>query len=276
MDPACSNKGLFFWNLSVTVLFGGMPMTALDKDQGHESASRRVWWFEGFWEEFRLTAPVAPYADYGAAPFRNLGLLSKEVKGRKIRFTPEHGPNSLFVSDPQRGDGRDFDDLGPMTMGAILVSGAMLDLLARFDLGDTQVLELPMYEGLGTPLSESSGLEEPDFSRPVPGRWGLLHVRARKSAVLEEKCVGVGHSVEAPWLDIQLLSVPSRSKKTVIALDAEATCAGVDLWFDERMTQVPFISDRLRWAIQDAGLRVPVMKWLKEAKLYTTPIAEDR
>jgi hypothetical protein len=244
-------------------------MTALDKDQVSEGSSRRVWWFEGFWEEFRLTAPVSPYADYGEAPFRNLGLLSKEVKGRKIRFTPEHGPNSLFVSDPQRGDGRDFDDLGPMTMGAILVSGAMIDLLARFDLGDTQVLELPMYEGLGTPLSESSGLKEPDFSRPVPGRWGLLHVRARKSAVLEEKCVGIDFLVEEPWLEHPQTKaqVPFRSKKTVIALDAEAACAGVDLWFDERITRVPFISDRLRLAIQDAGLRVPVMKWLKEAKI---------
>lgn len=98
-------------------------MTALDKDQGSEGSSRRMWRFDGLWEKTRLTAPVSPYADHGEAPFRNLGLLNREVRERKIRSTPERGLNSLFVSKPQRGDGRDFDDLGPMTMGAILVSG---------------------------------------------------------------------------------------------------------------------------------------------------------
>ncbi len=232
----------------------------------------RVWWFEGFWEEMPNYAPVEPYADYGEEPYRNLGHLSKEVRNREVEFTAEHGPHCLFVSSPQWGDNRVFDDLCPIAMSGILVSGAMIDLLGQFNLGETQILELPLYEGLGKPLSQSSGLKEPDLSRPVPGRWGLLHVRARKDTVIEEHCKNINHSVEAPWLEIQLLSVSSRSKKTVIALNADAACRGPDLWFDTRITRVPFISDRLRLAIEEAGLRVPTMKWLKEAELH---VADD-
>lgn len=227
----------------------------------------RVWWFEGFWEEMKCYAPVAPYADYGEEPFRNLGMLSKEIRQRVVEFTPEHGPNSLFVAFPQWGENRSFDDLGPMANSGILVSGSMIDLLSDFELGATQVLELPMYEGLGKPLAPSSGLEEPDLSRPVPGRWGVLHVRETKDAIIDEHCENVGPSPEAPWLDYQMLSVPYRDKKTVIALASEVACAGADLWFDKRVSMVPFISDRLRLALTASGLRVPTMKWLKEAKL---------
>jgi hypothetical protein len=209
------------------------------------STSCRVWWFEGFWEEDRCRAPVAAHADYGEEPFRNLSALGKEIRQRVVEFTPERGPTSLFVSHPQRGPNRVFDDLGPMTNSGILVSGAMIDLLSSFELGVTQLIEVPMYEGLGKPFSPSSGLKEPDLSRGVPGRWGVLHVRETKDAIIEEKCVGVNHSVEAPWLDYQMLSVPYRDKKTVIALESEVACAGADLWFDKRVSTVPFISDGL-------------------------------
>lgn len=230
--------------------------------------SCRVWWFEGFWEETRHTAPVNPYADYGEEPFRNLGMLSKKMRQREVKFTDEHGPHCLYVAQPQRGSDRDYDDLGPMRMGGILLSGRMIDLLSEFDLGATQVLELPMFEGLGEPLSPSSGVKEPDMSRPISGRWGMLHIREAKDAVIDEKCQDVGHSVEAPWLDYQMLSVSSRSSKTILALDSAIACEGADLWFDKRISMVPFISDRLRQAIEKADLRVPTMKWLKEAVLY--------
>ncbi len=234
----------------------------------------RVWWFEGFWNEMPFYAPVTPYGDFGQKPYQNLGLIAEIVQRREVRFASETELDCLFVSHPQRGDSRDFDDLCPGMARGIVVSGAMIDLLAKFDLGETQVLELPMYEGLGTLMSESSSLKEPDLSRPVPGRWGLLHVLAKKSAVIEEKCVNVGHSPEAPWLDYTMFSVPYRDKKTVIALNAEAACTGADLWFDKQISSVPFISDRLRRAIEDAGLRVPMMKWLREAELYGTPMSE--
>jgi hypothetical protein len=53
IDPACSNKGHFFLEFERDRSIGRKPMTALDKDQVSEGSSRRVWWFEGFWEEFR-------------------------------------------------------------------------------------------------------------------------------------------------------------------------------------------------------------------------------
>ncbi|MEM7642835.1 MAG: hypothetical protein AAF366_09930, partial [Pseudomonadota bacterium] len=235
-----------------------------------EDAPCRVWWFEGFWEEMPLYAPIQAYADYGHEnPVANLGQLSKELKGREVRFTSEHGPNCLYVSRPQWGDNRDFDDLSPIAPRGFLVSGKMIDLLAEFDLGDTQILELPVFEGLGTPTGEDSNLKEPDLSRPVPGRWGLLHVLATKDALYDEGCEGIDFRVRKHWLENPPLmaSVPYRSKKTILALDFEAACTGADLWFDKRISTVPFISERLRLAIEEAGLRVPTMKWLKEAKL---------
>lgn len=98
-----------------------------------------------------------------------------------------------------------------------------------------------------------------------------MHVLETKDAIIEEKCVNVGHSREASWLDYQMLYVPTRGKSTVVALNADIACQGADLWFDKRVSKVPFISVRLRRAIDDAGLRVPTMKWLKEATLYPAP-----
>jgi hypothetical protein len=154
-----------------------------------------------------------------------------------------------------------------MTMGGILVSGKMIDILQNFDLGKTQVLELPMYEGLGKQLSPSSPLEEPDLSKPIPGRWGVLHVTERKDAVVESECRNVDDGGRSPKGDIQYIGVPYRGKETQIALDARAALEGADLWFDARIRWVPFISDRLRHALQAEGLRVPTLKWLREARL---------
>jgi hypothetical protein len=58
-----------------------------------------------------------------------------------------------------------------------------------------------------------------------------------------------------------------RDKKTVLAMDKEIACNGADLWFDKRISMAPVISDRLRLAIIDPGLRVSTMKWLKEVVL---------
>ncbi|MEL7182168.1 MAG: hypothetical protein AAFY65_14155 [Pseudomonadota bacterium] len=218
----------------------------------------------------RHYAFVGAYADYGEEPFRNLGQLSKELRNREIEFTADHGPHCLFVKMPQKGDNRDYDDLGPMTSSGILVSGAMIDLLSGFDLGATQVLELPMYEARGKPRSSSDMLEEPDYDRPVPGRWGLLHVRETKNALYDAGCEGVDFELRKHWLPEPPLmaGVPFRSNKTVLALDATIACAGPDLWREERIDDIPFISDRLRLAIEQSGLSVPNTKWLKEARLH--------
>ncbi|RED10688.1 hypothetical protein [Pontivivens insulae] len=233
-----------------------------------QQAENRVWWFEGFWNEAKCQAPISAGADYGGKPVYNQGTLSQELREREIKFTKEHGLYCLFVSRPSTRADRDFDDLGPMSMTGILVSGSMIDLLRDFDLGDSQVLELPMYEGLGKQLGPSGSLKEPDLSHPVPGRWGLLHVLERKDAILEECSVGVGKGLDAPSLDYQPLYVPSRSPETVIGLNSKVSLSGPDIWLDTRLDDVHFISERLRRAILDAGLRVPMMKWLKEAPLH--------
>ncbi|RED18598.1 hypothetical protein [Pontivivens insulae] len=232
--------------------------------------SEAVWWFEGFWEEDHCRAPVAAYADTGQDPVQVIGRLSKELRQREIKFGRKAGPDCLFVSDPNRRSDREFDDLGPMTMRGILISGAMIDLFTDFELGASQVLELPMYEGLGKQLSSPSGLKQPDLTRPVPGRWGLLHVRERKNSLIDDRCSGVSFRIRKAWMENPPLmaEVPYRNSQTVIGLDATKANAGPDLWFEERIDDVPFISDCLRRAILDAGLRVPTMKWLKQARLY--------
>ncbi|MEM8824781.1 MAG: hypothetical protein AAGF30_14340 [Pseudomonadota bacterium] len=229
----------------------------------------RVWWFEGFWEEDRYRAPIVPYVASEPELKEVFQFVINAVPNRDARFTATHQPSCLFIKDSEWGDRRDFDDLGPMHSAGIFISGAMIDLLSNFDLGDTQILELPLYEGIADPRNKLLGNREPDLSRPVPGRWGLLHVLAKKAALYDEGCEGIDFRVRKHWLEHPPLmaSVPYRSKKTVLALNAEAACTGPDLWFDERIDDVPFISDRLRLAIEEAGLRVPTMKWLKEAKL---------
>ncbi|MEM9755705.1 MAG: hypothetical protein AAF914_06920 [Pseudomonadota bacterium] len=221
----------------------------------------QAWWFDGLTNDAKFIIPVGAYADYGLGWFANLGALSAEIRRRNTVFTPDHGPECLFINSSRAPRRWDFDDVCVIWSAGIMVSGAMMDLLAGFALGATQLLELPLYEG--RPATAPKVLPttlEPDPTRPVPGRWGLLNVVERKDAISLEHSVNLG----VPGISF----VPLREKATLVAVHRAIACSGVDPWYDVRDPErTLFLSGRLRDAILGAGLRVPAMKRLRRAVL---------
>lgn len=68
---------------------------------------------------------------------------------------------------------RDIPDFSKISMGILLISEAMKDLLEVFDLGQTQILELSLYDAV---RAYGHCRADPDLSKKDPRRWFLLHI----------------------------------------------------------------------------------------------------
>lgn len=117
--------------------------------------------------------------------------------------------------------------------GLIVVSGAMYDILQGFNLGATRLQQIP--------------LRQHDQRTPVEGRWYFLHIRENRNCLIAEESTGVEATRSADrW------RVNSEAK---YHLTVEPTAAAdLDLWYDSRARSVLFFSDRLKEAIERAGL----------------------
>lgn len=63
----------------------------------------------------------------------------------------------------------------------------MADVLKQHDLGTTQIIELPYVHGKDAKPEPSKVTDVvADRDRPIPGRWGILHVMARKAAFVPD------------------------------------------------------------------------------------------
>jgi hypothetical protein len=148
-----------------------------------------------------------------------------------------------------------------------MVSGAMMEFLSGFDLGDTQLMELPFYNSKdGRPAGSPFPELVPDRARPIPGRWGLLHQLARNVAFVPEHSAKFGISNRHPdGNEIWGLDTHDNIR---VAVDAANAQAGVDLWMDPYVRPFIFMSDRLRSGIMDhPDLTAPMVRDFSKAKL---------
>ncbi|MEM1351160.1 MAG: hypothetical protein AAGF27_02390 [Pseudomonadota bacterium] len=82
-------------------------------------------------------------------------------------------------------------------MGTLLISEAMKDLLEGFDLGQTQILELPLYDAV---RAYGHCRADPDLSKKDPRRWFLLHILEKRDTLIPEFSVGL-HGSNIDWAD---------------------------------------------------------------------------
>ena len=110
----------------------------------------------------------------------------------------------------------------------------------------------------------------PDRDRPIPGRWGIVHVRARKVAFLPEQSKKyrvrdkVFNFPENP--DLMTWSHGDATDHE-LALDSAVAHRGPDLWRDPQTPDNLYFSDRLKSAIEAADLYIPVLKEFVKATL---------
>ena len=170
--------------------------------------------------------------------------------------------------DPLERD--DLQELDQINTEAIRVSGRMIDLLRQFDLGETEIFELPFFEGKKDDPGKRMFTMIPDRDRPIPGRWGIVHVRARKVAFLPEQSKNFesrGRVLNYPQHPGLVKWGPGDGKHHELALDSAVAHRGPDLWRDPQTRYNLYFSDRLKTAIEAADLYIPVLKEFVTATL---------
>ncbi len=149
----------------------------------------------------------------------------------------DQAPSYLFfsLSDLKTPYKEKLPDLMVITGGLLIVSEKMPDILVQFDLGATQLFEVPLYEY--------------DQKTQRPGKWYILHIAATKNTVIPEKSENVFEKpIKGYW-------GPSAYDYDVLAVHANSA-VGEDLWGDPHFKSRLFLTDRLKVALTTADLRI--------------------
>lgn len=146
-------------------------------------------------------------------------------------------PDYIFFKYPDSKEDykAKLPDLMMIINGLLLISEKFRDLLAGFDLGTTLVHEVPLYEY--------------DQKTRRPGRWFILHITANKKTVIPELSENVKPSLSGRTWSSRI------AQEDVLAVHA-AAAPGAELWIDPHYYGRIFLSDRLKFALKPAGIRV--------------------
>ena len=145
-----------------------------------------IWWWDIVgprWARGSRLTYAKVGSDRWVRPHADVGSLLSILANHDRPFPPGLEPE--YTLDPLERD--DLQELDQINTEAIRVSGRMIDLLRQFDLGETEIFELPFFEGKKDDPDKRLFEMIPDRDRPIPGRWGIVHVRARKVAFLPEQ-----------------------------------------------------------------------------------------
>jgi hypothetical protein len=155
-------------------------------------------------------------------------------------LTPDLVPDYIFFNlrDLAAAYRAKTPDWVTITGGVFVISEKFRDFLVGFELGATQIFEVPLYEY--------------DQKTQRPGRWFILNICATKDTLLAEQSQGLeSRGKEGNWR--------SRiAQEDVLAVRA-SSAEGADIWIDPHIFRRIFLSDRLKSAIKPAGIRVRFM-----------------
>ena len=152
----------------------------------------------------------------------------------------EQVPEYIYfdLSDLRASYKDNLPDLFKITGGIRVVSERFHDLLMAHELGASEFHEVPLYEY--------------DKTTRRPGRWFFFSVIEKKPTLVPEKSTGIN---ETPRKGIYRSDITQRSMLAVRAASAQ----GADLWQDPAMHETLFLTDRLKQAIKEAGIKVRSM-----------------
>lgn len=130
--------------------------------------------------------------------------------------------------------------------GLLVISPELRDVLVQFDLGQTQLFEVPIYKNVKKKPSD------------LPNHF-VLNVHAPKDTLLPE----LSEKYERPIRRDETEPRPGvkwrpENSSAVAAVRAES-CEGADMWHDPNVRNVFFMSDRLKHAIDAAKLKTKAL-----------------
>jgi len=168
--------------------------------------------------------------------------ISTDLRDGRRPVPAEEVPNYVHFSlrDLRKSQKDNLPDLFRIIDGIPVVSERFRELLIAHELGATEFHEVPLLEY--------------DQKTRRPGRWFLLSVIESKPTLIPEKSKGVEKIGSTYLADF--------SHHDVLAVRAESV-RGADLWRDPPLINRLFLSDRLKRAIKDAGIKVRRMPMRK-------------
>jgi len=146
-------------------------------------------------------------------------------------------PEYIYFYIEKRASYKDnLPDIFMIQLGVIIISQAMHDLLSRFNLGQTLMHPIPLYEK--------------DQVRQRPGQYYLLNIAKNRHCFVPEQSSGItlieGTSF---WL--------TDSDSESLAIRPEPA-GDLDLWMDTSIQRRIFVSDRLKRAIKESAEGKPL------------------
>jgi hypothetical protein len=116
----------------------------------------------------------------------------------------------------------------------------LAEVLSRFDFGNGGLIPLPVYQE--------------DLTTPEPGPFFLVNFGARKDSLIAEQSNLRKFYVD-PATGRQVWTAPFGLNDGDVAL-TPAALVGADVWNEERIRSVIFMSDALVTAIREAGVKI--------------------
>ncbi len=160
-------------------------------------------------------------------------VLPGEISSSPQDIRVEEYPDYMYPSYREGVSPDQMQDVFMGEHGLVVISGAMFDVLQKFNLGATRLKAIPLR---GT-----------DQVTPVDGRWYFLHVRENRNCLVPEKSTGAEPTDSSHHWRIET------DDKYRLCVDPSAA-GDLDMWRDSRAMMVLFLSDRLKKAIEEAGL----------------------
>ena len=184
---------------------------------------------------------------------RNMTRISYKISWDEMDYirdyraqvpTPrDHSPEYIYfnVYDLPERKKAALPDMFEITGGLIVISQRFHDLLQDFDLGKTQLFEVPLYEN--------------NQKDRRPGTYYILHIGEQKSSFLPDESTGIRAHGSGDTLNWD-----SYAGEDKLALSRDAALAGVDLWMEAKMGDRIFFSDRLKSAIKNHKIKAASLK----------------
>jgi hypothetical protein len=224
-----------------------------------KTEEQRVWWTDHGTAHVRGQQVKPYFADVSLENdmLEEMGELNMRLLHNPqfpIAFDDSNRPDELrwfYSKVPDKA--RNLPDAFMGHMGAIIISEAFHDVITQFDLGGTQIFELPLYE---LSAMTKMGRSEPDRSKQDPRRWFLFHVTDFKDCLRVEASENL---IKRP-VKAEVYTVSADEEK-VVAIDGAVAAQGPDIWMDRRLRNITFYSDPLKRAIEAAKLRTPIIKF---------------
>ncbi|MGD9294400.1 MAG: hypothetical protein PVI41_05910 [Roseobacter sp.] len=169
-----------------------------------DTTAEKVWWTAPIRSDVKTIA-IKPYfsdVDLENSRLEDMAQMERSIQSYRP-YPADYIPDELrwFQRVVTEKD-RNLPDAFKGYAGTLVISEAMRDVLAEFDLESSQMFECPLYDIKPTDdkLARKLGRTEADRTRQDPRRWFLRHISETKTALRVEHVKDLEESISRPGI----------------------------------------------------------------------------